>query len=261
MGRFGWRPIRSGKLINMTSTAPLIEIFQSLQGEGPHVGEPMVFVRFQDCALSCRYCDTPASFQKHVNLRVEQVPRSGKFFNEPNPVTAERLSELLQNFSSDTLSLTGGEPLQHAAFLWQWLPTLGGRYRILLETNGVLHKELEQVLPWVDIISMDFKIPSATGMRAFWREHELFLRIARAKEVYVKTVISRETTEEEIRLATDLVKRIAPQIPFVLQPVTPFGPIHKSIGAGELDRWAQLSRSQLGDVRVIPQMHPQWGML
>jgi pyruvate-formate lyase-activating enzyme len=131
----------------------------------------------------------------------------------------------------------------------------------LLETNGVLGKELEQVLPWVDIVSMDFKIPSATGMRTFWREHELFLEIARAKEVYVKVVISRETTEEEIRYATDLVKRIAPNIPFVLQPVTPFGEVRETIRPLQLESLLQLSRNQLGDVRVIPQMHPQWGIL
>jgi organic radical activating enzyme len=241
--------------------ANLIEIFQSLQGEGPHLAEPMVFVRFQDCALSCRYCDTPASFQKHKNFRVEQAPRSGKFFSEPNPVTAERLSQLLQHFSCDTLSLTGGEPLQHAGFLRQWLPTLQGRYRVLLETNGVLTRELQQVLPWVDIVSMDFKIPSATGMRPYWREHEAFLQIARSKEVYVKMVISRETTEEEIRSAVHLVERIAPGIPFVLQPVTPFGPVYETVTAEAVARWAQLSRAHLGDVRVIPQMHPQWGVL
>ena len=242
-------------------TANLIEIFQSLQGEGPHLAEPMVFVRFQDCALSCRFCDTPASFQRHKNFRVEQLPRSGNFFFEPNPVTVERLTELLQNFSCDTLSLTGGEPLQQASFLRQWLPTLQGRYRILLETNGVLGQELQGLLPWVDIVSMDFKIPSATGMRAFWREHESFLRIAQGKEVYVKVVISQETTEEEIRTATELVKRVAPGITFVLQPVTPFGPVRETIAAEAIERWVQLSRTQLGDVRVIPQMHPQWGIL
>lgn len=247
--------------IKMTTTANLIEIFQSLQGEGPHAEEPMVFVRFQDCALSCRYCDTPASFQKHLAFRVEQGPRSAKFFFEPNPVTPDRLTQLLGDFPCETLSLTGGEPLQHAAFLRGWLPTLQRRYKILLETNGVLVKELQQVLPWIDIVSMDFKIPSATGMRPYWREHEGFLQIARAKEVYVKVVISQETTEEEVRLATDLVKCVAPHIPFVLQPVTPFGEVRETISPLHLESLLQLSRNQLGDVRVIPQLHPQWGIL
>jgi organic radical activating enzyme len=245
----------------MTCTAHLIEIFQSLQGEGPHVGEPMIFVRFQDCALSCRYCDTPASFERHKTFRVEEAPRSARFFAEPNPVTSARLTELLQNFSCETLSLTGGEPLQHALFLRQWLPTLAGRYRTLLETNGVLVRELQQVLPWIDTISMDLKIPSATGMRSFWREHELFLQTARAKEVYVKVVVSPETTEDEIRRAVALVKRIAPTIPFVLQPVTPCGEVRETIAPPQLESLVRFSRRQLSDVRVIPQRHPQWGVL
>jgi len=39
-------------------TAPITEIFSSFQGEGPHIGERQVFVRFSHCHLHCAYCDT-----------------------------------------------------------------------------------------------------------------------------------------------------------------------------------------------------------
>ena len=100
----------------------LIEIFSSFQGEGPHVGEPMAFVRFQDCALSCRFCDTPASFERHDRFRVETPPQSGLFQFYPNPVGVEGLSEILKPFAGQALSITGGEPLQHADFIAAWLP-------------------------------------------------------------------------------------------------------------------------------------------
>ena len=45
-------------------TADILEIFSSLQGEGPFAGVKQIFIRFNKCNLTCRYCDverkTPA---------------------------------------------------------------------------------------------------------------------------------------------------------------------------------------------------------
>ena len=34
------------------------EIFESIQGEGPYIGVNQLFIRFSDCNLHCKYCDT-----------------------------------------------------------------------------------------------------------------------------------------------------------------------------------------------------------
>ncbi len=241
--------------------ANLIEVFCSMQGEGPHVGEEMLFIRFQDCALSCRFCDTPASFVKHPAFRYETAAGSGDFAWRPNPVSPEDLTDLVDGYAVPVLSLTGGEPLQHAEFLYAWLPGLEGRYRILLETNGVLPAALRSIIERVDIVSMDMKLPSVTGMRAYWREHEEFLRIAREKEVYVKVVVSSETEAGELEHAIKLLEDIAPRAPFILQPVTPAGTVKRGIEENRLQELYEISKNRLGDVRVIPQVHPMLGIL
>ena len=36
----------------------VVEMFASINGEGPCAGELALFVRFQGCNLRCSYCDT-----------------------------------------------------------------------------------------------------------------------------------------------------------------------------------------------------------
>lgn len=245
----------------MKDQANLIEIFSSYQGEGPYIGRLMTFLRFQDCALSCTYCDTPASFEKHAQFRVETPPQSRVFEFYDNPVSDADLTRHLEAFDAPILSLTGGEPLQHADFLKNWLPKLPPRAKVLLETNGVLPTALAKVLPWIDVVSMDLKLSSVTGMRAYWKEHGEFLRLARQKELYVKVVVSQPTDLEELSQAVALVETEAPEAPFILQPVTPFGPVREEIRTEHLQQIFALSQGRLKDVRVIPQVHPRLGIL
>lgn len=188
-------------------------------------------------------------------------PESMKFTRVPNPVSGMELTKTLESFFPKTLSITGGEPLQHNDFLREWLPMVHPDYRILLETNGVLVEELRQVMDQVDIISMDMKLPSVTGMKDYWEEHEKFLKLAIAKEVYVKVVISSPTEEADLKKALAIVERYSPEIPFILQPATPFGPVRESVGPDRLRDFYKLSKSYLKNVRVIPQVHKQLGLL
>lgn len=245
----------------MDISAPIIEIFSSLQGEGPRVGEKHLFVRFQDCELSCKFCDTPQSFVSNPHCRVEKAPFSKTFDLIPNPLTVEQLNQTLEGFNDKVIAITGGEPLQKLQFLKEWLPTVHTRFQILLETAGIHTEALSQLLPWIDIVSMDLKLPSSTGMRPLWTEHETFLRLSSDKELYVKVVVTSETSKEDLQKAMELVASMNPKIPFILQPATPFAKFRSSPSIHQVAAWQAMAQKVLPDVRVIPQMHKQMGIL
>ncbi|HPW44786.1 MAG TPA: 7-carboxy-7-deazaguanine synthase QueE [bacterium] len=244
-------------------TASLVEIFSSLQGEGAYVGRKMTFVRFGSCNLKCRFCDTPQGMCTRDHCLIEKVPGSAKFDKISNPVSAAQLCEMMSRFDDSILSITGGEPLKQAAFLEQWLPSQRPNRTILLETNGVLHEELKILLPNIDIISMDFKLPSSTGEKEFWEEHSIFLQnsVASGKEIYIKIVVTPETTDHDIEKVIRIITSINKYIPTFIQPASPTLRFHKEIQHGRIKSLQRLCSAYLRDVRVQPQMHKHWGIL
>lgn len=244
--------------------AVIHEIFSSLQGEGTHVGAPMTFVRFQGCALRCQWCDTPAALaQSQGPCRVESPPRSQHFASVANPLSIAQLAALLTPFDDDTIALTGGEPLEQARFIADWLATAPPRRKILLETSGVMTAALATVLPYIDIVSMDIKLPSSTNMRPYWEQHADFLRAARAakKETYCKIVVTGHTLAEEVMTAAQLIRDIDPSVPMILQPVHATAAFDDTTAHRALQIDVQRCRELLPQVRVIPQMHKILGLL
>lgn len=225
-------------------TARVIEIFPSIQGEGIYVGQPHLFVRFWNCNMACRYCDTDYK-GPYRELDSETL-------------SSEVLSEVQTHGPFHAVSLTGGEPLLWSSFLKSWLPWLKEQGQTpYLETNGTLPDALNEVLPWVDIIAMDIKPPSATSDRPFWKEHERFLRLAwdAGKDLFVKVIVTADTQEPEIRQATDLVASLDPSIPVILQPVTPWGSVREKPAWSQMETWVREAGGKLADVRVLPQVH------
>ena len=233
----------------MSSTARIIEVFSSIQGEGIHVGQPHLFVRFWNCNLACHYCDTDYKGPYRETTREQLCAEVGSFLREEGPFHA--------------VSLTGGEPLLWAPFLKEWLPWLKEMgQRTYLETNGTLPDALEELLPWIDIVAMDVKPPSATADRPLWEEHARFLRIAweAGKDLFVKVVVTPGTADAEVNRAVELVAAVDRRIPVVLQPVTPWGPVRERPSLEQLDRWSRPAGLALRDVRILPQVHRLLGV-
>lgn len=102
------------------TTLRVSEVFTSIQGEGPTVGTPSVFVRLQGCALGCVWCDTRYSWSAAGGRET----------------TLEALLAEVKSGGAGNVVVTGGEPLEHPAFvpLIRALRALGRRIEV--ETAG-----------------------------------------------------------------------------------------------------------------------------
>ncbi len=221
--------------------AKISEVFRSIQGEGKYAGVPQVFVRFFGCHMHCVWCDTPDS----IGDGKQEFQEYGitDLLKEIRPLAK----------GCHSISLTGGEPLMQVDFLREFLPSLKAiGFTTYLETSGVLYQALAKVVRWMDIIAMDLKLPSSTGCRPFWKEHKEFLQIARRKEGFIKTVISKDTTPVDIMTAVRLVAKIAPETTLILQPNT--FDLNHSVVQRCLDM-QNVCRKYLEDVRILPQLH------
>lgn len=236
------------------------EIFSSIQGEGKYVGYRQLFVRLAGCNLSCDYCDTPVSRGRMAAANIETAAGSRQFATLANPLQAGELSRRINTLLDSphhSVSFTGGEPLLQAEALAGLLPEINGL--IYLETNGVLPDKLATVLDAVDIISMDIKLPSVTG-RQYWPEHREFLKLATSCDVFVKIVLTGQTTDAEFQQALALVAAVDAGIPVVLQPVSPVANV-SGITPEAVLRLQRVALDVLTDVRVIPQTHKFMGQL
>jgi 7-carboxy-7-deazaguanine synthase len=221
--------------------ARILEIFKSTQGEGQYVGAWQVFVRFFECNMHCVWCDTPHS--------IGDTTRHYKEY-DLNSLVGE-INKLWDRCHS--VSLTGGEPLMQAEFIKTLTPVLRTlRIPVYLETNGVLPDELAKIIDGVDMIAMDIKLPSSTECKPYWKEHEEFLKIAKSKDVFIKTVISEKTTRDDVERAVDLVGRVAPETLFILQPN--FFDMKNGIVA-KCTEFQNDCLKTLPNVRIIPQIH------
>jgi organic radical activating enzyme len=128
----------------------------------------------------------------------------------------------------------------------------------LLETNATLPEQLDICLPYLDMISIDFKLPSATG-KDLWDHHRRFLAQASSKPCYVKLVITPQTCREEVDQAVQIISTVSQDIPLFLQPVT----ARSNADTADIDTILDYQTQALHTltyVRILPQIHPCLGI-
>jgi 7-carboxy-7-deazaguanine synthase len=202
----------------------IIEVFHSLQGEGPLTGVRTTFVRTARCNLRCTWCDSTYTFGPGRERSIPSLLREVRAQGTRN------------------VCLTGGEPLlqKDSVVLVQKLSERG--ITTVIETGGSLDVSPFLSIPDV-ILSVDVKCPSSK-MESHNRWSNLPL--LRPADV-VKFVIGDR--KDYLYAKRTLRERAIPGT-IVFQPVW-------GTDAGQLADWVLADRL---DVRVMLQEHKVlWG--
>jgi pyruvate-formate lyase-activating enzyme len=124
-----------------------------------------------------------------------------------------------------------------------------------LETNGLHPEALERIIEFVDIVSIDIKLPSLCGGGDLLTVYERTLPLLRGvQEAFCKIVIGDGFDAKEYEQAVGLICDIDPGLPLVIQPVTPPGDGEPLEGSTMIDLYRKAS-ARLEKVRIIPQCH------
>lgn len=129
---------------------PIIELFNSIQGESVEAGTPTIFVRMSGCNLRCCFdnsiCDTAYS----------------SFSPEKNKFTYKDVEDIIEKYPlTTTLCISGGEPCLNQEVLFD-LIQIGEDYNmdISIETNGSIVVD-EKLLKRIDLANISPKLSSS----------------------------------------------------------------------------------------------------
>ena len=217
--------------------AKINEIFDSIQGEGPYIGYRQLFIRFCGCNLLCDYCDTE--------------------FDKGQKYSSKELLDKIKQFDLThihSISLTGGEPLLQYEFLKEFLPEAKQLSPLIyLETNGTMANALKNVIDYIDIISMDFKIDSSAKIGDLFSKHDEFLKtsVNSKKHVFVKLVFDENIKDFEINEAVSLAQKY--KVPVILQPKMDGSEI--CVSHENIMKIFNKFTEKYNDVRLIGQVH------
>lgn len=221
---------------------PVVEIFgPTIQGEGPLIGVPTMFVRFGGCDYRCKWCDTPYA------VLPEEVKKNS------TRMTAEQIVEKVnQSQHCKWVTFSGGNPLLYdLSELVDRLHEAG--WRVAVETQGTVYREWVQK---ADLLVVSPKPPSS-GMTTDFIKLKQFMD---HPNVALKVVVFDDTDYEYAVYVRQ--KFDDPSISFTLQVGNAVGEDTLSNLVEKL-RWLierAVKDKRLFNVRVLPQLHVWvWG--
>ena len=231
----------------------IFEIFTSIEGEGILYGTKTLFVRLAGCPFTCFYCDTKES------LPID----SGTEYD-----IKDALKLIDSNLKNQTykVNFTGGDPLiQHEAVAEMAKFIQNKKIPTYLESSCFDSKKFNQILPYIDIVKIEFKTPDSEFVDGSHYEKLisnaiqcLEFSLKTKKTTYIKIVVSSKTKLQEF---SNLVNQIFNLVSkkkidgFIIQPT--YG-----IAEPSLDHLLNLYDAVFPfypQVKVVPQLHKFMG--
>lgn len=216
----------------------VVEIFDSIEGEGKRAGMPATFIRLAGCNLRCSYCDT-----------------SYALFDEPELCEYERMTidDILIKLNNNykRVTLTGGEPLISKDIDKLVSALLRKKFEVNIETNGAV--DISEFLERIDIdyaegllfFTIDYKLVSSGSMDRMIFENFTALKPCDV----IKFVVG---SGEDVKCMVDFMNTIKPL--YTVMPCVFVGAVY---GAYDLEKLVKaiLKTPVLCDARLQLQLH------
>jgi len=198
----------------------LLELYTSVQGEGPNVGRPTTFVRFAGCNMRCEGwpCDSPYAIYPEI------------WRHEMEAVTPSQIAQRVDGLYPSHVCITGGEPLlQPGEELLHLIQTLRSRgITIDIFTNGSRRiKLIKEAFPHGVHFIMDWKLTGSGEGESFLETRTRNLRFLTSTDAVKFVAKDTDDLEEAAKLiakwgSTPYRKYIAPAWGFEPKEVIAF---------------------------------------
>lgn len=206
----------------------VVEIFESINGEGRRVGQLAIFIRLQKCNLNCSYCDT----------------RWANGDDAPYTLMSEdEIYDRILKSGIKNITLTGGEPLLHKD-VEILLEKIGENPNLSLEieTNGSIELEKFSKLKNPPLFTMDYKLPSSKMENKMCLDNFKYLTLKDTVKFVVGTI-------EDLKKAKEIIERYS----LIGKCAVYFSPVFNYIDPIEIVKF--MKENRLNGVNLQLQIH------
>lgn len=127
-------------MVQIPTEYPVMECFQTIQGEGVYSGSSAYFIRLGGCDVGCVWCDVKESWDPNAHPKL----------------SIQEITEMAKKSNSEIVVITGGEPAMYDLTpLCSSLHNIGKKVHI--ETSGAYPVNGE--FDWICLSPKKFKFP------------------------------------------------------------------------------------------------------